>query len=208
MKKNNEINSEPNLEDEKENSALRFIFFLVVIGICGIALFVCNGFTRVQGAKVFAICATLFFIAGAAFVLTSMIGFLFGIPRTTVIAESEKSKSRYIGNDNLLQVSDWLTKIILGLGLTQIHEMAPFLKKTAIFMRLSTQFNNDALIVLIIIYNACLGFLFGYLWTRLYFIRMLKASDSDINNVEETSAQINTHITTDIKTGVTTAEEK
>ncbi|MNK81771.1 hypothetical protein D3C87_1015260 [compost metagenome] len=213
LKSNSRTNSrKQNLEDEKENKAFRFIIFLVIIGIAGIILFVCggcsNGLTKGRGAQVFSICSTLLFIAGAAFAFTSMIGFLFGIPRPAIIAESEKSKSRYIGNDNLLQVSDWLTKIILGLGLTQLHEIIPLLKKTAIFIRISTKLDNDALIVLIILYYACLGFLFGYLWTRLYFIRMLRASDNDTSNIEEGSAQINTHITTDIKTGVITSEDK
>lgn len=212
LKNNSGTNSaKQNLENEKENKALIFIAALVVVGLLSIILFVCDGNTNgtaIKRIQVFSIFATLFFVAGAAFTLTNMIGFLFGIPRTTVIAESEKSKSRYIGNDNLLQVSDWLTKIILGLGLTQIHEIAHLLKKIAIFVRTNTGLNNEALIVLIILYYACLGFLFGYLWTRVYFIRMLRASDNDVNIAEESSAQINTHITTDIKTGVTTAEEK
>lgn len=210
LKKNNRTSlGKQNLEDEKENKAFRFILFLVFVGIVGIILFVCgNGLAKGEGANVFSICSTLLFIAGAAFAFTSMIGFLFGIPRPAIIAESEKSKSLYIGNDNLLQVSDWLTKIILGLGLTQLHEIIPLLKKTAVFIWISTKLDNDALIVLIILYYACLGFLFGYLWTRLYFIRMLRASDNDTSNTEETSAQVNTHITTDIKTGVITAEKK
>lgn len=207
-----------NLVDEKENKALVFILFLVVIGLIGILIYVyqdkvCADYKlNTNGKKeisyIYSMLATLFFVAGALFTFSNLIGFLFGIPRTTVIDESEKSKSQYIGNDNLLQVSDWITKIILGLGLTQINEIPSFLKRIAKFIIDNTHVSNQALIILIIFYFTCLGFLFGYLWTRLYFIKMLHASDNDVNKDDETTAQITTQIKTDITTGVTTGEEK
>jgi hypothetical protein len=65
----------------------------------------------------------------------------------------------------------------------------------------NTCVSNQAFIILVILYFACLGFFFGYLWIRLYFIKMLRASDNDGNNDEETTAQVKTQITTDITTG-------
>lgn len=210
-KKTNTIDND-NLVDEKENKALVFIIFLVIIGLLGIVIFVYQDYVCAKLNKkisyAYSMLATLFFVAGSIFTLSNLIGFLFGIPRTTVIDESEKSKSHYIGNDNLLQVSDWITKIILGLGLTQINEIPHLLKRVASFIMDNTHVSNQALIILIFLYFACLGFLFGYLWTRLYFIKMLHASDNDINNDDnETKAQIKTQITTDITTDVTTGDE-
>lgn len=203
---------ENNLVDEKENKALVFILFLVVIGLIGILIYVYQDYVCAVITKkisyAYSMLATLFFVAGALFTFSNLIGFLFGIPRTTVIDESEKSKSQYIGNDNLLQVSDWITKIILGLGLTQINEIPHLLKRIAKFIIENTHVSNQALIILIILYFTCLGFLFGYLWTRLYFIKMLHASDNDVNKDEDTTAQVITQIKTDITTGVTTGEEK
>lgn len=177
---------ENSLVDEKENKALVFILLLVAIGILGIAIYVYQDIisaTKNEKTSYFnSMLATLFFLAGAVFSIANMLGFFFGIPRTTVLDESEKSKSQYIGNDNLLQVSDWVTKIILGLGLTQIYQIPGFLNKTAQFIVTNTHVNNKPLIILIMLYFASLGFLFGYLWTRLYFIKMLHASDTDINN--------------------------
>jgi hypothetical protein len=210
--RNTNTSDKDNLVDEKENKALVFIIFLVIIGLLGIVIFVYQDYVcAIINKKIsyaYSMLATLFFVAGALFTFSNLIGFLFGIPRTIAIDESEKSKSQYIGNDNLLQVSDWITKIIIGLGLTQINEMPQFLKKVASFIMDNTHVSNRALIILIILYFACLGFLFGYLWTRLYFIKMLHASDNDVNNNDDTEAQIITQIKTDITTAATTGEEK
>lgn len=201
-----------NLVDEKENKALVFIIFLVIIGLLGIVLFVYQDYVCAALNKkisyTYSMLATLFFVAGALFTFSNLIGFLFGIPRTTVIDESEKSKSQYIGNDNLLQVSDWITKIILGLGLTQLNEIPYLLKRIAKFIIENTRVSNQALIILIILYFTCLGFLFGYLWTRLYFIKMLHASDNDVSKDEDNTAHVITEIKTDITTGVATGGDE
>src|SRR6266498_647278 len=63
-------------------------------------------------------------IAGAALMIGGFLGFLFGIPRTGTVIESDVH-----GNTNLEQISDWLTKILVGVGLTQISEIPTFLEK-------------------------------------------------------------------------------
>jgi hypothetical protein len=202
--KSNKAPIENNLVDERGNKGIIFILVLVIIGLVFTVLYACD-----NDKTFIPVFTTLFFIAGGIFAFTTLIGFLFGIPRTIVIDESEKVKSRYMGNDNLLQVSDWLTKIILGLGLTQIHQIPEMLDRISKYIYFKTEVSNQALIILILIYFACLGFLFGYLWTRLYFIKMLRDSDNDVNNEEdEPVAEIKTKVTTDIITGVTTTEEK
>jgi len=189
------------LVDEKENKALLFILSLVFIGLVGII-------TYANQDRFYTTMITLFFVSGAIFTCSSLIGFLFGIPRPTVIDESERSKSGYIGNDNLLQVSDWITKIIVGLGLTQIHRMPKLLQENAAFIMKETGVSNQAFIILLLLYYASLGFLFGYLWTRLYFIKMLHASDSDISQDDDSTTKVTTQIKTDITTDVTTSEDK
>lgn len=188
----------PKPATEKENSALIFISFLVGIGLLGIVVYVyqdyvCAKINR-QISYAYSMLATLCFVSGALFTFSSLIGFLFGIPRPKVIDDSEKFQSKYIGNDNLLQVSDWLTKIILGLGLTQITKVPDLLRRMAGFITNNTHVSNQALIVLIVLYFSCLGFLFGYLWTRLYFIRMLEAADRDVNG---SNVQLKAHINAD-----------
>ena len=68
----------------------------------------------------------LFMVSASSVSVGLLIGFLFGIPRTLQgLPEaadarlSESVRQRYMVNTNLEQVSDWLTKIIVGVGLVQ-----------------------------------------------------------------------------------------
>ena len=73
-------------------------------------------------------------------------------------------------NTNLEQISDWLTKILVGVGLTQIHSLPGELHNAAVFIAgglgSSPRMINFALALLI--YFPLLGFLSGYLCTRLF----------------------------------------
>jgi hypothetical protein len=64
----------------------------------------------------------------AAFVAGSVIGFLFGIPRVVSSGQlrHEQGSVAYTPSSNLAEVSDWLTKLLLGAGLVQLtHLGAP-----------------------------------------------------------------------------------
>jgi hypothetical protein len=60
----------------------------------------------------------------AAFLIGCLIGFLFGIPR--IVSSGQARLSGYTPSSNLAEVSDWLTKLLLGAGLVQLtHLGAP-----------------------------------------------------------------------------------
>jgi hypothetical protein len=70
-------------------------------------------------------------VASAAEVSGALLGFLFGIPRVLAADQSRNHDSRrnqmsdaIIANTNLEQISDWLTKILVGVGLTQFGELS------------------------------------------------------------------------------------
>jgi hypothetical protein len=66
-------------------------------------------------------------VAGGAFVAGGLLGFLFGIPRSLAGpegAEDKASAGAYRPNTNLEQISDWLTKILVGVGLVQFTTLA------------------------------------------------------------------------------------
>ncbi|MFO0126287.1 MAG: hypothetical protein ACK54J_03520, partial [Pseudanabaena sp.] len=74
-------------------------------------------------------------VSGASFVLGFLIGFLFGVPRTVESNDptlTKNSQTRVHANTNLEQISDWLTKILVGVGLTQIMPILSFLKTEVI----------------------------------------------------------------------------
>lgn len=65
----------------------------------------------------------------------SSLGFVFGIPRTLqhdvpatqVEADVDKGAVKYQINTNLEQISDWLTKIIIGIGLIEMRNIGSWL---------------------------------------------------------------------------------
>ena len=82
---------------------------------------------------------TAFALFGAAAAIGAGLGFLFGLPRsryadldasgpsnTTNAKSSETPRSaHYLTNSNLIKVSDWLTTIIIGVGLVNLAKIGP-----------------------------------------------------------------------------------
>jgi hypothetical protein len=77
-------------------------------------------------------------------------------------------KSQDETNTNLEQVSDWLTKIIVGVGLTQIGRVLPALTKLSENLKapLGGQPSSGTFGLALTISYTLLGFLFFYLWSR------------------------------------------
>jgi ABC-type glycerol-3-phosphate transport system permease component len=178
------------LVSEKNNKALVFILVMALLGVVSIFIYT---FQIIVCAKAnhtissfYSASSVLLLMAGAAFAIGSLLGFLFGIPRSVSEAtkDTEHSNKNYVGNDNLLQVSDWLTKIIVGVGLTQLYSIPRILKQYSEYLSDNSNIKNVPLVMFLVVYFAVFAFLFGYLWTRLYFIKLLNNSDQDINSEE------------------------
>jgi len=132
------------------------------------------------------------------------IGFLFGIPKvvqttgTAGTAETGNDVYRQQVNTNLSEISDWLTKIIVGLGLVKLTKIPPYLKNIA--QAFATGLNDSGTAVPptamafaygIIIGYFVVGFLFGYLVTRLYLAAEFKEVDK-LSTLTELKNQIDT----------------
>jgi hypothetical protein len=114
-------------------------------------------------------------LSAAAFLAGALPGFLFGIPHMVQGAASSTSDAQYQGNTNLEQVSDWLTKIIVGVGLVQIGRVLPALGRLGSSLRapLGGQASSAAFGLGTAISYALLGFFFVYLWSRVVFTPQL-----------------------------------
>jgi tetratricopeptide (TPR) repeat protein len=146
--------------------------------------------------------------------LGSLLGFLFGVPRVlqgtlpaspppappstgtasatapapATPAPSAVTASQYLQrvNTNLEQISDWLTKILLGVGLVQFKELPGLVQSAAGYMA-SGMATLDAagqpprsaqtLAAAVIVYFSVLGFVGSYLVMRLYVSRLLYWAD-------------------------------
>lgn len=120
-------------------------------------------------------------IAGlAALVGGALLGFLFGIPRTPPRSQTNggaadgapESQNRpvYEPSNNLEQVSDWLTKILVGAGLVQLEEMRDFLNEIGAHVGTAVGGAATGVVTqLTLLVFGILGFLGGFLWTRVYY---------------------------------------
>lgn len=166
------------------------ILFLILLGLVNEKIGIAEGI------------AAAFLISGASMSTGGFLGFLFGIPRAKQIGVapvgSEDSGVReYLENTNLEQISDWLTKIIVGVTLVQfgpikdlIVSMGQSFGPSLIDAPAGTQ---TSLGVSVILYYLILGFLFAYLWTRIYMEHVLRAqraaSNRDINDILKRHAE-------------------
>ncbi len=118
-------------------------------------------------------------VALAAMAVGLLVGFVFGIPRAPsepdgakTGAAAEAKESGYAPNTNLEQISDWLTKIIVGVGLVEagnIRDALAFLGDSAKGALAPEVPGASFVTQVVIIVSAVMTFLAGFLWTRLYY---------------------------------------
>ncbi len=128
-------------------------------------------------------------VAGiGSFMVGGFVGFLFGIPRyASAPAERssvDASTVKYQANTNLEQISDWLTKIIVGVGLTQFRAIGGWVHDVAIRLAAGlagggTTSNDEALAMGLLLLTAVCGFLFFYLWSRVYLPQIFKVAEQE-----------------------------
>lgn len=126
--------------------------------------------------------------AAACLASGSLLGFLFGIPRAGLAAGKEGGgdcgeASRNRPNTNLEEVSDWLTKILVGLTLVNLAEVRTHLQGLAESAAAGLRsppgdFERSAALALIVFFSS-MGFLAGYLYTRLVLQKLITDADKD-----------------------------
>jgi hypothetical protein len=128
----------------------------------------------------------LMLYTAAASLVGALLGFLFGVPRTTVpdttatvsSVDSDHSKP----NTNLEQISDWLTKILVGATLVQLGNVSGWAAR--LFRTLAEALDASPtaahLIGALVVYSASAGFIFGWLTTRVWVAWLLDRMDARI----------------------------
>jgi hypothetical protein len=168
--------------DKKDNGSehhafAAWIMAIPVLGVVGVAVTYAY-VSQLASATRWGVFGTALAIAGAAALTGGIVGFLFGIPHTVQGPAAAGEGIQYQGNTNLEQVSDWLTKIIVGVGLVQIGRSLPALSRLARNLKapLGGHASSPAFGLGLVISYALLGFLFLYLWSRERFPRELLAA--------------------------------
>ncbi len=113
-------------------------------------------------------------VSGAALLVGAMLGFLFGIPRAAQHTRQQTkdeaaSDAVYQVNTNLEQISDWLTKIIVGVGLIQVDKIPGAFTSLSEYVAVGfgTPPVPSSLVAASLLFLGLNGFLSSYLWTRL-----------------------------------------
>ena len=172
------------------------LLWIIGLGFVGIVAFT-------LGEVVF---STLFLISGGSFLSSFIIGFLFAIPRSTQ-GENTNSKigkkdeqtgeidsnsrnQRLETNTNLQEISDWLTKMIVGIGLTQLYRVPNLLDTLSTFLSkgFSKNLTMPSFVTALIVFSGSCGFLSGYLMTRLFLASAFALAD-ELLDAEEYSVQ-------------------
>lgn len=125
----------------------------------------------------------------ATLAAAALVGFLFGIPRAAQSAgvtgadagAREARASGMTPNTNLEQISDWLTKIIVGVGLVESREIAASARRMATFMAdADGGIISPSLGLAILVAFSGLGFLMGYLATRMFLSPAFSLADGSL----------------------------
>ena len=103
----------------------------------------------------------------------ALVGFIFAVPR---LNPETTPSGTYLPNSSIMVISDWLTKILVGVGLVEFHNIGLFLSDTsanlgkALLLKDSLQDENEAAVfaLALIVYFFVAGIIQGYLLTRIY----------------------------------------
>jgi CheY-like chemotaxis protein len=113
----------------------------------------------------------------------------FSAPHTAVTTQTTVASTGYRieVNTNLEQISDWLTKIIVGLGLVELRSMPDHLTKLATFLAVGIKASAasddvhaaEVLALMTVVYFTLIGFFGGYLLTRTYLTGAFRRADEE-----------------------------
>jgi hypothetical protein len=168
-----------------------YLSLAVLTGLSSIALHATGGEFRTQlGAG--------FFLAGSSLLGGVLVGFLFAIPKSdsslgslTTGQNETNGGSKYSLNTNLEDISDWLSKMIVGVGLVQLTSVPGYIKRASLYWSSSIKHGfPTAYTSTLIIFFCLLGFLVGYLWTRLVLIGDFIRQDPRNVNLQRIESKI------------------
>jgi hypothetical protein len=112
-----------------------------------------------------------FIVTAATMLAGGVVGFVFGVPRVLAAdnAGTPRRQATITGNTNLEQISDWLTKILVGVGLTQFGSIASGAGR--LIGNVAPAFGDgpDARVFTggLGVFSIAFGFVTGWLYTRL-----------------------------------------
>lgn len=168
-----ELEKEKNTGNEAETSVLLTLYmglFLGMVPVIGFPVTIPE-----MGGKILFIGVML---GIAAFTSSFFLGLLFGMPK-----RNNKKENNYSLNNGLVEISDWLTKIIIGIGLINLKEIPGYIFSFAEYIRVASKFDGQLLNIYtigILFYFGFLGLFIGYNYMRLVRVNKYKYTDENL----------------------------
>jgi len=150
------------------------------------------------------VAVTAFLLFAAASAVGTVLGFLFGLPRGRLAdqmaaatdgtagagsgnASAMPTSAHYLTNSNLIKVSDWLTTIVIGLGLVNLRSAMPALQRLAAALKapLGGADYAGAVGICLLIAGAICGFVVMYLYTTIRVRELLEQSETKMDGVPD-----------------------
>lgn len=134
-------------------------------------------------------------VALASLSVGGFFGFLFGMPRAVVASQTKEepdkkaeqasgqvsslNQAKTRPNTNLEEISDWLTKILVGAGLTQLNKIQTKLAELSGYVAsgMGGSGADKSLVAVEIVFFGVCGFLGAFLWVRLYMGKAIQRAD-------------------------------
>jgi hypothetical protein len=144
----------------------RWLLYLLIPPALGVVALACYA-NAVAGFSAFAVGLLT---ASAALVIGGFLGFLFAIPRRVANGAREQSEGWFRSSTSLEEISDWLTKILVGLGLVELGKLVHEIRLLVDFIgpSLAPASDMQAVALGILTLFSVSGFLLFYLATRIY----------------------------------------
>jgi hypothetical protein len=121
----------------------------------------------------------------------SLLGIVFGIPRSVSQPPGGQAGPDLQANTNMEQISDWLTKLLVGAGLVELKNLPHAIDLAAQYIAPAIQSKAqispsalNSIAAAILIYFSVEGFISGYIFTRVYFMIVLHMTEEKLRDKE------------------------
>jgi hypothetical protein len=167
---------------------LAFVWGMVGIGLASLLVPAIAQAVSRNYAQALNIIGVGLFLAGAATAFGSMLGFLFGVPKASLNrapgdAVSATDELAYVPNTNLETISDWLTKVIVGVGLVQVREVIGWIDQIGQIAGAAMGGTELMRVIAtsLLVHNVLMGFFQGFLVAYLYLPKVFAAARRGAN---------------------------
>ena len=168
---------------------LPYLLALPALGVASLIIYAVSQ----HHARAFAVG---FAVAAAALLVGALLGFIFAIPRSLTAADAPPrpdEKRLFRSNSNLEQISDWLTKILVGIGLVEFRTIVDNARDLIKFLQPgfgSSEATHSFVLGVLMLFTVS-GFLIAYLVTRLYFApEFARAEEALVNRLSNITDQL------------------